>query len=306
MDFFCSCVCFSSKFASDMKRAQYFFSFALATISFIAARSIQKEGIQNYFEQVADQFQEELGFIDFEHPAQVTYLPMGLQPLTALANIDTLQSVAIGQDSLQLFSFDPSLHTFSPLLSFPEEKKISQIAAFDSTLVLLDQTQQLHFLAAPYQLTTEQTYALSNEDSTKHLICYHPLLKRLLILNSTLLDNGMRRFVCQTFNTNKRQLSQVPLFAFESDELLFEPISMAIQPQSNACYLLSATGEVVVLNQEGVILNRQQLPQSVSQPKLISFAPNGDLLAIDANNLHPVVVRLAWQKMPSEQGTFVH
>jgi len=36
-----------------MKRAQYFFSFALATISFIAARSIQKEGIQNYFEQVA-------------------------------------------------------------------------------------------------------------------------------------------------------------------------------------------------------------------------------------------------------------
>ena len=51
--FFCSCVCFSSKFVFNMKRAQYFFSFALATISFIAARSIQKEGIQNYFEQVA-------------------------------------------------------------------------------------------------------------------------------------------------------------------------------------------------------------------------------------------------------------
>lgn len=289
-----------------MKRAQYFFSFALATISFIAARSIQKEGIQNYFDQVAESFQEELGFIDFEHPAQVTYLPMGLQPLTALANLDSIKTVAIAQDSLQLISFDPMRNAFAPLLTFPQEQKISQIAAFDSTIVVLDQTQQLHFLEQPFALASEQTFALSNEDSTKHLLCYHPVLKRLLILNSTLQDNGMRRFVCQTFNTNKRQMSQVPLFSFESDELLFEPISMAIQPQSNAYYLLSATGEVVVLNQEGTILNRQQLPQSISQPRLISFAPNGDLLAIDANNLHPVLVRMAWQKMPSEQGTFVH
>lgn len=289
-----------------MKRTHYLFSFVLATLSFIAARSIQKEGIKNYFEQVADRFQEELGFIDFEHPASVSYLPMGLQPLTALASIDSLHSVAIGQDSLQIFSFDPALNAFSPLFTLSEAQKVSQIAAFDSTLVLLDQTQQLHFIEAPYVLASDQTYALPNEDSTNHLLCFHPLLKRLLILSSSPLDNGLRRFVCQTFNTNKRQLSQVPLFAFDTDQLLFEPISMAIQPQSNACYLLFATGEVVVLNQEGLILNRQQLPKSISQPKLISFAPNGDLLATDANYLHPVVVRLAWQKMPSEQGTFVH
>jgi hypothetical protein len=63
-----------------MSRTQYFFSFVLATISFIAARSIQREGIQNYYEQIASSVQKDQGYIDFEHPAAPQYLPMGIQP----------------------------------------------------------------------------------------------------------------------------------------------------------------------------------------------------------------------------------
>ncbi|MEY5001176.1 MAG: hypothetical protein RLZZ211_1212 [Bacteroidota bacterium] len=289
-----------------MSRTQYFFSFVLATISFIAARSIQRQGIENYYEQVAAGVQKELGFIDFEHPNAAQYLPIGLQPFTALAALDSLQSFAISQDSLHILRYDSQANTFAPLLEFSDEEKITQIAGYDSTLVFLDQGQQLHFLNAPYVEESTETYPLQNEDGAKQLLCYHPNLKRILLLHSNLLESGERRFVCQTFHTGKRQLSQVPLFSFESKELLFEPISVAIQPQSNEFYLLSKTGEVVVLDQHGVLLSRHQLPTAISEPKLISFASNGDLLATDANTLHPVVVRLSWQKASPDQGPLVH
>jgi hypothetical protein len=289
-----------------MSRTQYFFSFVLATISFIAARSIQRQGIENYYEQVAAGFQKELGFIDFEHPCIPKYLPIGLQPFTALATLDSLQSFAISQDSLHIVRYNDQSNTFAPLLQLSTEEKITQIAGYDSTLVYLDQTQQLHFLNAPFTAETEQTYPLQNEDGAKQLLCYHPNLKRILLLNSTLLENGERRFVCQTFHTGKRQLSQVPLFSFETKELLFEPISIAIQPQSNEFYLLSKTGEVVILDQHGVLLSRHQLPTGISEPKLISFTATGDLLATDASTLHPVVLRLPWQKASPDHRALIH
>jgi hypothetical protein len=289
-----------------MSRTQYFFSFVLATISFIAARSIQREGIQNYYKQATSGFQKELGFVDFEHPSASQYLPMGLQPFAALAALDSIQSIAISQDSLQVLHYNSQDNTFSSLFVLPADQKMTQIAGFDSTIVYLDQAQELHFVQAPYTEEFAQTYALQNEDGAKQLLCYHPNLNRILLLNSTLLESGERRFVCQTFHIGKRQLSQVPLFSFDSKELLFEPIAMAIQPLSNDFYLLSKTGEVVILDQQGALLSHHQLPVGINEPKLISFAPNGDLLATDANTLHPLVLRLPWHKMTPEQGSLVH
>lgn len=289
-----------------MTKTQYFFSFVLATISFIAARSIQREGIENYYAQIANTTPKEQGFIDFDHPRQTKYLPIGVQPFTALTALDSLQSFAISQDSLQLVRYDSQDNTFVPMMATQEDVKMTQIAGFDSTLVYLDEAQELHFLNAPFSTSTDQTYPLKNEEGTCQLLCYHPSLKRLLLLQTDLLENGERHFTCRTFNVIKRQLSQVPLFSFDSKELLFEPISMAIQPQSNDIYLLSARGEVVILNQDGQLISRHFLPKSISEPRLISFSANGDLLATDANALHPIVLRLPWQKMSSEHRTLVH
>ncbi|NDE04415.1 MAG: hypothetical protein EB003_07180 [Flavobacteriia bacterium] len=289
-----------------MTRTQYFFSFVLATISFIAARSIQRQGIQNYYEQVAAGVQKELGAIDFEHPVSAQYLPMGLQPFTALTTLDSLHSFAVSQDSLHIVRYDNTLNAFAPLFESTSDLKITQIAGFDSTLVYLDEAQELHFLIAPFDEATSESYPLQNEDGSKQLLCYHPNLKRILVLNSSLQENGERRFVCQTFHTTKRQLSQVPLFAFDSKDLLFEPISFAIQPQSNELYLLSSTGEVVILDQHGDLLSRHQLPEGISAPKLIHFTASGDLLATDASTLHPVIMRLPWQKAHPDQGPLVH
>jgi hypothetical protein len=287
-----------------MTRTQYFFSFVLATISFIAARSIQREGIENYYDQITNTSSKDLGFIDFEHPLTPAYLPMGLQPFTALTSLDSTQSFVIAQDSLHILRYDLQHDYFLPFSS--ETAKMTQITGFDSTLVFLDTEQNLHFINTPDGLEDKQTYSLNNEENTKHLMVYHPTLKRILLLNSQLLENGDRQFVCQTFHTGKRQLSAVPLFAFESKEILFEPISMAIHPQTNEFYLLSSAGEVVVINQNGEIRSRQQLPKTISQPKVISFDANGDLLATDANVLHPILMRLPWKKTISNQGALVH
>ena len=289
-----------------MTRTQYFFSFVLATISFIAARSIQQEGIENYYAQIANSVPKEQGFIDFEHPLRAQYLPIGVQPFTALAALDSLQSFAISQDSLHLVRYDNLDNTFVQLTTTFEDVKMTQITGFDSTLVYLDEAQELHFLNAPFSNPTIQTYPLKNEAGSHQLLCYHPSLKRLLLLQSDLLENGERHFTCRTFHVLKRQLSQVPLFSFDSKELLFDPISMAIHPQSNEIYLLAASGEVVVLDQNGQLVSRHFLPNSISEPRLISFSSNGDLLATDASALHPIVLRLPWQKMSPEHGALVH
>jgi hypothetical protein len=289
-----------------MTSKQYLFSFALATLSFIAAKSIQKEGVQDYFDKIADAFQEEIGAIDFERASKVAYLPMGLQPLTALVQIDSTRNMALSQDSLQVIELDSQLQRFAPVLQLPQELKMQQLASFDSTLVLLDTEQRLHFLTAPYAFSTERLFTLPTEEDVKHLITYHPNLKRLVVFNSLLLENGKRRFTCKLLHTSRLQLSQMPLYSFDTEEILFEPISIAVQPQSNEFYLLSESGEVVVLGQNGEIIKRAQLPSGLSQPKIISFSYHGDLIVTDADNLHPAVMRLEWQKMLSKQGAFIH
>ena len=81
---------------------------------------------------------------------------------------------------------------------------------------------------------------------------------------------------------------------------------MAIHPQSNEIYLLAASGEVVILDQNGQLISRHFLPNSIAEPRLISFSSNGDLLATDASALHPIVLRLPWQKMSPEHRALVH
>lgn len=280
-----------------MKPTHYMFSFVLATLSFIAARSIQLGGVQDYFDQVANRYIEQEGYIDFENQGNATFMPIGIQPPSALVFIDSLNSAFLSQDSTQLFEFDTDMQKFSLIQNWSEDTKIQQIAYLDSSFILLDQNEILHFVNDFSDSNSDDLIALPNDDNLKHLICYHPNLKRLAVLNSSLLENGKRRFECQLVNAKKRKLSQIPLFSIESEELLFEPISVAIHPLSNTFYLLSNQGEVVILNQDGTLQSRQFLPKSITKPKVIAISPNGDLFATDANILHPVVIRLPWQKM---------
>jgi hypothetical protein len=81
---------------------------------------------------------------------------------------------------------------------------------------------------------------------------------------------------------------------------------MAVHPQTNELYILSSTGSILTLDQQGNFLSFQNIDlQQISQPRVLSFDLIGDLLLTDGSVLHPVILKVRWQKMLPKKGTLV-
>jgi len=305
-----------------MTRVQYFFSFVLATISFIAARSIQQQGVKSYYQELASSFQKEIGFFDFEKPEAAQYLPMGLQPFSALASIDTNAMLAISHDSLSVMAYSPQSNSFHYLPALEEGAKITQLAYHDSTVVLLNDAQQLFFMDAALSKEVAEPLTIAQEDASIALLCFHPNSKRLLLLEKSNVGSENEQYAIQTLRFGSQKLSETPLFQFDQagivsfiqqsqdltqDEVFsFVPVSMAVHPQTNELYILSSTGSILTLDQQGNFLSYQKIDlQQISQPRVLSFDQNGDLLLADGSVLHPVILKVKWQKKLSEKGALV-
>lgn len=305
-----------------MTRVQYFFSFVLATISFIAARSIQQEGVKSYYHELASSFHKENGFFDLSDPEAAQYLPMGLQPFSALASIDTNSMLAISHDSLSLMSYSPQSNSFHYMPALSEGTKIIQVAYYDSTVVLLDAAKKLYFMDAALTKEVAQPLEISQEDASFELLCFHPNSKRLLLLEERNSGSENEQYAIQTLRFGSQKISETPLFQFDQAAIVsfiqqtqdlalaevftFDPVSMAVHPQTNELYILSSTGSVLTLDQDGNFLTFQQIDlQKISKPRVLSFDQNGDLLLADGSVLHPVILKVKWQKMLSEKGPLV-
>jgi hypothetical protein len=305
-----------------MTRVQYFFSFVLATISFIAARSIQREGVKSYYQDLASSFHKEIGFFNFAEPDVSQYLPMGLQPFSALASLDTNAMLAISHDSLSVMSYSTLTNSFHYLPPLEEGTKIIQVACLDSTVVLLDTKQKLYFMEATLVKEVAPSLEIGQEEATFELLCFHPNSKRLLLLEERNIGSENEQYAIQTLRFGSQKISETPLFQFDQaaiisfiqqtqdlslDEVFtFDPVSMAVHPQTNELYILSSTGSVLTLDQQGNFLTFQQIDlQKISQPRVLSFDQNGDLLLADGSVLHPVILKVKWQKMLSEKGALV-
>ena len=305
-----------------MTRVQYFFSFVLATISFIAARSIQQQGVKSYYQELASSFHKELGYFDLATPEAAQYLPMGLQPFSALASIDTNAMLAISHDSLSVMAYSPQSNSFHYMPALAEGTKIIQVAYHDSTVVLLDAAQKLYFMDAALTKAVAEPLTIDQEDAIVELLCYHPNSNRLLLLEERNLGSENAQYAVQTLRFGSQKLSETPLFQFDQagivsfiqqsqdlalDEVFsFDPVSMAVHPQTNELYILSSTGSILTLDQQGNFLTFQQIDlQQISQPRVLSFDQNGNLLLADGSVLHPVIVKVKWQKKLSEKGPLV-
>jgi hypothetical protein len=305
-----------------MTRVQYFFSFVLATISFIAARSIQQEGVKSYYQELASSFQKEIGFFDLSETEAAHYLPMGLQPFSALTSLDTNSMLAISHDSLSLMTYMPQSNTFHYMPALAEGTKIIQVAYHDSTVVMLDAAQQLYFMDASLSSPVAEPLIIAQEDATHKLLCFHPNTSRLLFLKQTEQGSENKRYAIQTMRLGAKKISETPLFQFEQSALLafiqqtqdlaldevftFDPVSMAVHPQTNELYILSSTGSILTLDQQGNFLSYQNIDlQQISQPRVLSFDLNGDLLLMDGSVLHPVILKVRWQKMLPKKGALV-
>ena len=75
-------------------------------MSFIAARSLQKAGVENYYVKKATNFQKEDGYFDLQHPNSVRTLPMGVQPFSDVTLLDSTHLIGLDQESGSLFVYD--------------------------------------------------------------------------------------------------------------------------------------------------------------------------------------------------------
>lgn len=307
-------------------KKQYFFSFVLATLSFIAAKSLQKVGVENYYYEKATTFLKEDGYLNLAQSERISLLPMGIESFSDIAFLDSTVLICLQEDKSSLVLFDLySNQVLTPInINFPN--KIIDFSRIDSTIILLDDQTQVHFLFPPYDSSSLVTENDVLGDWKSASSCIHESTKRMFILslNNFDIDNPISNSI-YTYNISKRKLnekslfdisiSDIEMFAIENNivipqnkssnlseslsQLIFNPTAMTVHPKTNEIYILSSENRsIVVFNQFGEVENLIFLDEKlVSNPKAMTFHPSGDLLISNSDLMSPAIVRLKWNKI---------
>jgi hypothetical protein len=307
-------------------KKQYFFSFVLATLSFIAAKSLQKVGVDNYYHEKATTFLKEDGYFNLAQSDQISLLPMGIESFSDIAFLDSTILICLQEDKSSLVLFDLYSNQVSTPININFPNKIIDFSRIDSTIILLDDQVQVHFLLPPYDSSSLLTENDILGDWKSAATCIHESTKRMFILtqNNFDVDNPVSNSI-YTYTISKRKLnekalfdisiSDIEMFAIENNiatpqnkftdlsdslsQLIFNPSAMAIHPKTNEIYILSSENRsIVVFNQFGEVQDLFFLDEKlVSNPKAMTFHPSGDLLISNSDLMSPAIVRLKWNKI---------
>ncbi len=306
-------------------KKQYLFSFVLATLSFIAAKSLQEVGVKNYYFQKATDFIKEDGYFDLGHPESITSLPLGVKPFTDFTMMDSTHLVCVDEEIGGVLLYDISSNKSQGYLPTGIDSKIIEVSKIDSTIILVDEKMDVHFLLPPYD-STSITTATINEGSWISLgMCLHESTKRLFFITEVENENDTKSYMLYDYNINHRKLNESPLFeirpleielfainnnlilpenklSIEGDTVSgfsFVPDVMAVHPKTNEIYVLSSQDKsLAVFNQFGQIVNYTVLNQEIfTSPKAMTFHPCGDLFLTNSDLMNPSVVRIKWNKL---------
>ena len=306
-------------------KKQYFFSFVLATLSFIAAKSLQEAGVENYYHQKASHFVKESGYFDLVHPESVTNLPMGVNAFTDFVIMDSTHLICLDDQIGGVLVYDMVSNKSQGYLPTGIDSKITEVTKIDSTIILVDDRMDLHFLLPPYDSTSITTESLREKSWISSGMCLHEQTKRLFFVAESDIENEVQNHLIYTFNLNQRKLSERPLFEIKPEDIEFFAISnnitlpsnrldengdtvdvfsfkpdvIAVHPKTNEIYVLSTIDRsLAVYNQFGQVVNFTILNEELfSQPKAMTFFPNGDLLLTNSDLKNPSVVRVKWNKL---------
>lgn len=306
-------------------KKQYFFSFVLATLSFIAAKSLQEAGVENYYHQKAAHFEKENGYFDLVHPESITNLPMGVNAFTDFVMMDSTHLICLDDQIGGVLVYDLISNQSQGYLPTGIDSKITEVTKIDSTIILVDENMDLHFLNPPYDSTSINTESLREKSWISSGMCLHQQTKRLFFVAESDIENEVQNYLIYTFNLNQRKLNERPLFEIKSEEIelfaisnniplpanrldengdtlrdfSFIPDVIAVHPKTNEIYVLSSVDRsLAVFNQFGQVVNFTTLNESLfSQPKAMTFFPNGDLLLTNSDLKNPSVVRVKWNKL---------
>ena len=307
-------------------KKQYFFSFVLAALSFVAAKSLEEVGVERYYFQKATNFQKEDGYFDLANPSTVSSFPMGVASFSDVTMLDSTHMIGIEPVNGNVMMIDLLNNSIASQLSLGSEFKFVDVSKMDSTLILFDSNSKVHFLLPPYDSTSFVSTNETKENFSTSGICFHESTKRLFLLSEAQeKEEGQFSSFLYAFNLNKRQLREEPLFEINSfaietfainnnlrlprnkvtyagdtvEGLNFTPSALAIHPKTNEIYVLSSDDRtLVVYNQFGDVVNFTVLDAMIfSKPSGMTFQENGDLLITVSDLMRPSIVRLKWNKL---------
>lgn len=302
-------------------KKQQLFSFVLATLSFIAAKSLQEVGVENFYYQKAADFQKEDGYFDLNHPEIITSLPAGIKPFTDFTWMDSTHLVCLNEEIGGVLVYDLKSNKSEGYLPTGIDSKVVEVSKVDSTLILVDENMGLHFLLPPYDSTSITSTSLKDENWISSGMCLHETTKRLFFIAGVEGENESSNYFLYTYNLNKRKLNDSPLFEFNLEEIedfalsnnllytaknkdsvstfSFTPEVVAIHPKTNEIYVLSSKDRsLAVFNHFGKIVNFTFLDQATyATPKAMTFHPNGDLVLTNSDLMNPSVIRVKWNRL---------
>lgn len=304
---------------------QYFFSFVLATLSFIAAKSLQEVGVENYYYDKATTFSKEDGYFKLSSPSKITMLPMGVESFSGISFLDSLVLICLQEESGSIVLLNLNNNNTSGPLNLNLPTKIIDFSCIDSSMILVDDKMQVHFLSPPYDsssLVTDNNVLCEWKSAAT---CIHASTKRLFILSKSNLENeNPISNSVYTYSLSKRKLNEKSLFdisvneieAFAlqnnislstkainqldtTTELIFNPCAIAVHPKTNEIYVLSSENRsIVIFDQFGKIINLVFLDEKqFSNPTAMTFHSTGDILISNSDLMSPAIVRCKWNRL---------
>ena len=281
--------------------------------------------MENYYHQKATHFEKEDGYFDLVHPESVTNLPMGVNAFTDFVIMDSSHLICLDDQIGGVLVYDLITNQTQGYLPTGIDSKITEVSKVDSTIILVDEKMDVHFLLPPYDSTSITTESLKDKSWISSGMCLHESTKRLFFVAESDVENEIQNYFIYTFNLNHRKLNERPLFEIKQEDIElfaisnnialptsqinengdtsgvfnFTPEVIAVHPKTNDIYVLSsADRSLVVYNQFGQVVNYTVLNQEIFvNPKAMTFYPNGDLLLTNSDLKNPSIVRIKWNKL---------
>ena len=269
-------------------KKQYFFSFVLAILSVIAAKSIEDIGVSTYYKEKATSFLKEDGYFDLDHVNAVQQLPMGNDPLVHFSMIDNSNYACIQSDHGNVVLYNIESNSVSSALKFG----ILNSAAICHHAL----THRLFIIGDPSE---------SEIQSAERSVYTYNLNKGIF--------NEKPLF---TFDVSDLEVfaekNHIKINSFRMDEygdtvmgLNFIPTSISVHPKTNEIYVLSSIDKsMAVFNQFGELVNFAILSdRQFSNPTGMTFNAFGDLFISNNDLMNNSIVKVNWNKLFQKKST---
>ena len=313
-------------------KKQYFFSFVLAILSVIAAKSIEDIGVSTYYNEKATSFLKEDGYFDLDHVNAVQQLPMGNDPFVHFSMLDNSNYACIQSEHGNVVLYNIESNSVSSALNFGLLTDIRDAVVVDSSLMLFTEDMSVYRSYAPFDSSNTTLLVEGNTSIKSAAICHHALTHRLFIIgdpSESEIQSAERSVY--TYNLNKGIYIEEPLFTFDvtdlevfaeknhikinsfkTDEygdtvmgLSFIPTSISVHPKTNEIYILSSIDKsMAVFNQFGELVNFAILSdRQFTNPTGMTFNAFGDLFISNNDLMNNSIVKINWNKLFQKKST---